>query len=177
MINLFLLATVYIIAKVLEIELQVHSLVSVLVSYWQETLSPFWLKQATCRHNFDPEKPKSWPRFLLRVDHEMCTYLTSGKKTKLGLLSSSLKVWVLLKVQYSYVSFSICTRHESLVTIVLIALTWLNENNSDCSRFYTWCIWIATIFRRGRHRRAEGITSRLTTSQGRRKIQTVRLSY
>ncbi|KAM0905390.1 hypothetical protein ACQ4PT_017414 [Festuca glaucescens] len=53
---------------------------------------------ATCRHNSDPEKPKSWPRFLLRVDHEMCTYLTSGKKTKLGLLSSSLKVWVLLKI-------------------------------------------------------------------------------
>lgn len=31
----------------------------------------------------------------------MCTYLTSGKKTKLGLLSSSLKVWILLKVQSS----------------------------------------------------------------------------
>ncbi|WVZ58878.1 hypothetical protein U9M48_009101 [Paspalum notatum var. saurae] len=46
----------------------------------------------------DPEKPKSWPRFVLRVDHEMCTYLTSGKKTKLGLLSSSLKVWILLKI-------------------------------------------------------------------------------
>lgn len=46
----------------------------------------------------DPEKPKSWPRFALRVDYEMCTYLTSGKKTKLGLLSSSLKVWILLKI-------------------------------------------------------------------------------
>lgn len=53
---------------------------------------------ASSGHKSDPEKPKSWPRFLLRVDHEMCTYLTSGKKTKLGLLSSSLKVWVLLKI-------------------------------------------------------------------------------
>ncbi|CAM0911446.1 unnamed protein product [Alopecurus aequalis] len=53
---------------------------------------------AASGHKSDPEKPKSWPRFLLRVDHEMCTYLTSGNKTKLGLLSSSLKVWVLLKI-------------------------------------------------------------------------------
>ncbi|ONM03867.1 Ribonuclease E/G-like protein chloroplastic [Zea mays] len=53
---------------------------------------------AASRRKSDPEKPKSWPRFLLRVDHEMCTYLTSGKKTKLGLLSSSLKVWILLKI-------------------------------------------------------------------------------
>ncbi|KAF7095816.1 hypothetical protein CFC21_097889 [Triticum aestivum] len=52
---------------------------------------------AVSGHNPDPEKPKLWPRFLLRVDHEMCTYLTSGKRTKLGILSSSLKVWVLLK--------------------------------------------------------------------------------
>ncbi|VAI75228.1 unnamed protein product [Triticum turgidum subsp. durum] len=53
---------------------------------------------AVSGHNPDPEKPKLWPRFLLRVDHEMCTYLTSGKRTKLGILSSSLKVWVLLKI-------------------------------------------------------------------------------
>ncbi|XP_015696063.1 ribonuclease E/G-like protein, chloroplastic isoform X2 [Oryza brachyantha] len=53
---------------------------------------------AASGHKSDPEKPKSWPRFVLRVDHEMCTYLTSGKKTKLGLLSSSLKVWILLKI-------------------------------------------------------------------------------
>ncbi|KAK8450925.1 hypothetical protein SEVIR_6G122200v4 [Setaria viridis] len=53
---------------------------------------------AASRRKSDPEKPKSWPRFVLRVDHEMCTYLTSGKKTKLGLLSSSLKVWILLKI-------------------------------------------------------------------------------
>ncbi|CAO2206441.1 unnamed protein product [Urochloa humidicola] len=53
---------------------------------------------AASRRKSDPEKPKSWPRFVLRVDNEMCTYLTSGKKTKLGLLSSSLKVWILLKI-------------------------------------------------------------------------------
>ncbi|KAL6639950.1 hypothetical protein ACP70R_022260 [Stipagrostis hirtigluma subsp. patula] len=53
---------------------------------------------AASRRKSDPEKPKSWPRFVLRVDHEMCTYLTSGKKTKLGILSSSLKVWILLKI-------------------------------------------------------------------------------
>ncbi|CAO2201342.1 unnamed protein product [Urochloa humidicola] len=57
---------------------------------------------AASRRKSDPEKPKSWPRFVLRVDHEMCTYLTSGKKTKLGLLSSSLKVWILLKIARSF---------------------------------------------------------------------------
>ncbi|KAL3527271.1 hypothetical protein ACH5RR_011927 [Cinchona calisaya] len=46
----------------------------------------------------DPEKPNSWPRFILRVDRHMCNYLTSGKRTKLAVLSSSLKVWILLKV-------------------------------------------------------------------------------
>ncbi|PWA75364.1 RNAse [Artemisia annua] len=46
----------------------------------------------------DPGKPKSWPKFILRVDKYMCSYLTSGKKTKLAILSSSLKVWILLKV-------------------------------------------------------------------------------
>jgi hypothetical protein len=59
------------------------------------------MNQAASRRKSDPEKPKLWPRFVLRVDHEMCTYLTSGKKTKLGLLSSSLKVWILLKVKFS----------------------------------------------------------------------------
>ncbi|KAK3123191.1 hypothetical protein QOZ80_8AG0625870 [Eleusine coracana subsp. coracana] len=53
---------------------------------------------AASHQKSDPEKPKSWPRFVLRVDHVMCTYLTSGKKTKLGLLSSALKVWILLKI-------------------------------------------------------------------------------
>ncbi|XP_042498170.1 ribonuclease E/G-like protein, chloroplastic isoform X1 [Macadamia integrifolia] len=46
----------------------------------------------------DPENPKSWPKFILRVDRYMCNYLTSGKRTRLGVLSSSLKVWILLKV-------------------------------------------------------------------------------
>ncbi|XP_024967976.1 ribonuclease E/G-like protein, chloroplastic isoform X2 [Cynara cardunculus var. scolymus] len=42
--------------------------------------------------------PKSWPKFILRVDRYMCSYLTSGKRTRIGILSSSLKVWILLKV-------------------------------------------------------------------------------
>lgn len=46
----------------------------------------------------DPENPKSWPRFILRVDQYMSNYLTSGKRTRLAILSSSLKVWLLLKV-------------------------------------------------------------------------------
>ncbi|XP_062152192.1 ribonuclease E/G-like protein, chloroplastic isoform X2 [Alnus glutinosa] len=46
----------------------------------------------------DPEKPKSWPKFILRVDHHMCNFLTSGKRTRLATLSSSLKVWILIKV-------------------------------------------------------------------------------
>ncbi|XP_073139027.1 ribonuclease E/G-like protein, chloroplastic isoform X2 [Henckelia pumila] len=46
----------------------------------------------------DPENAKSWPRFILRVDRHMCNYLTSGKRTRLAVLSSSLKVWILLKV-------------------------------------------------------------------------------
>ncbi|WVY92165.1 hypothetical protein V8G54_037679 [Vigna mungo] len=54
--------------------------------------------RATMDHKQDPEKPKSWPKFILRVDHRMCEYLTSGKKTRLATLSSYLKVWILLKV-------------------------------------------------------------------------------
>ncbi|XP_052195374.1 ribonuclease E/G-like protein, chloroplastic isoform X2 [Diospyros lotus] len=46
----------------------------------------------------DPQNPKSWPRFMLWVDRYMCNYLTSGKRTRLAVLSSSLKVWILLKV-------------------------------------------------------------------------------
>lgn len=57
---------------------------------------------ATMNHKGEPQKPKSWPKFILRVDHHMCTYLTSGKKTKLGILSSSLKVWILLKVSRGF---------------------------------------------------------------------------
>ncbi|WOH03477.1 hypothetical protein DCAR_0622875 [Daucus carota subsp. sativus] len=46
----------------------------------------------------DPGNPKTWPKFILRVDRYMCNYLTSGKRTRLAVLSSSLKVWILLKV-------------------------------------------------------------------------------
>ncbi|KAL0423485.1 UNVERIFIED_CONTAM: Ribonuclease E/G-like protein, chloroplastic [Sesamum radiatum] len=53
---------------------------------------------STMDQKADPENPKSWPRFILRVDRHMCNYLTSGKRTRLAVLSSSLKVWILLKV-------------------------------------------------------------------------------
>ncbi|OAY35009.1 ribonuclease E/G-like protein, chloroplastic isoform X2 [Manihot esculenta] len=62
------------------------------------------IEQEICRllammdQKADPEKPKTWPRFVLRVDHHMCNYLTSGKRTRLAILSSSLKVWIFLKV-------------------------------------------------------------------------------
>ncbi|KAL8143190.1 hypothetical protein V2J09_016222 [Rumex salicifolius] len=46
----------------------------------------------------DPQNPKSWPRLVLKVDGDMCEYLTAGKKTRLAILSSSLKVWILIKV-------------------------------------------------------------------------------
>ncbi|KAK9678885.1 hypothetical protein RND81_11G238900 [Saponaria officinalis] len=57
---------------------------------------------ATMDRQADPGSPKSWPRLLLRVDTYMCDYLTSGKRTKLATLSSSLKVWILLKVARSF---------------------------------------------------------------------------
>ncbi|XP_038704548.1 ribonuclease E/G-like protein, chloroplastic isoform X2 [Tripterygium wilfordii] len=62
------------------------------------------IEQEICRmlamknHKPDAENPKSWPKLILRVDHHMCNYLTSGKRTRLAILSSSLKVWILLKV-------------------------------------------------------------------------------
>ncbi|VFQ93493.1 unnamed protein product [Cuscuta campestris] len=46
----------------------------------------------------NPEDPVSWPRFILMVDQYMYNYLTQGRKTKLDILSSSLKVWVVPKV-------------------------------------------------------------------------------
>ncbi|KAL6537359.1 hypothetical protein OROMI_025893 [Orobanche minor] len=46
----------------------------------------------------DPQNPKTWPWFLLMTDRQMCNYLTSGKRTRLAVLTSSLKVWILLKV-------------------------------------------------------------------------------
>ncbi|KAK9285682.1 hypothetical protein L1049_024881 [Liquidambar formosana] len=62
------------------------------------------IEQEICRllammdQKADPENPKSWPRFILMVDRFMSNYLTSGKRTRLAILSSSLKVWILLKV-------------------------------------------------------------------------------
>ncbi|XP_047314879.1 ribonuclease E/G-like protein, chloroplastic isoform X2 [Impatiens glandulifera] len=62
------------------------------------------IEHGICRHlammdkRADPENPKTWPRFVLHVDRYMSNYLTSGKKTRLAVLSSSLKVWILLKV-------------------------------------------------------------------------------
>ncbi|XP_062107107.1 ribonuclease E/G-like protein, chloroplastic isoform X2 [Humulus lupulus] len=53
---------------------------------------------ATKNKKSDPGNPKSWPKFILRVDQHMCEYLTSGRRTRLAHLSSSLKVWILLKV-------------------------------------------------------------------------------
>uniref|UniRef100_A0A7N1A8M5 CBM20 domain-containing protein n=1 Tax=Kalanchoe fedtschenkoi TaxID=63787 RepID=A0A7N1A8M5_KALFE len=53
---------------------------------------------ASKKHTGDPGNPKSWPKFMLMVDRFMCNYLTSGKRTRLAILSSSLKVWILLKV-------------------------------------------------------------------------------
>lgn len=46
----------------------------------------------------DPGKPDTWPKFVLMVDRYMGSYLTSGKRTRLAILSSSLRVWILLKV-------------------------------------------------------------------------------
>uniref|UniRef100_A0A803N330 RNA-binding protein AU-1/Ribonuclease E/G domain-containing protein n=1 Tax=Chenopodium quinoa TaxID=63459 RepID=A0A803N330_CHEQI len=57
---------------------------------------------ATVGQKADPENPKSWPRLLLRVDSYMSDYLTSGKRTRLATLSSSLKVWILLKVARNF---------------------------------------------------------------------------
>ncbi|KAJ7964669.1 ribonuclease E/G-like protein, chloroplastic [Quillaja saponaria] len=53
---------------------------------------------ATMDQKANPDNPKSWPKFILKVDHHMSNYLTSGKKTRLAILSSSLKVWIILKV-------------------------------------------------------------------------------
>lgn len=67
----------------------------------------FYFCQAASYKKPDPENAKSWPRFVLRVDRHMCNYLTSGKRTKLAVLSSSLKVWILLKVSHEKYHLSI----------------------------------------------------------------------
>ncbi|CAA0808775.1 Ribonuclease E/G-like protein- chloroplastic [Striga hermonthica] len=53
---------------------------------------------ATTEQKSEPENPKTWPRFVLRVNGDMCKYMTTGRRTRLAVLSSSLKVWILLKV-------------------------------------------------------------------------------
>ncbi|KAK9067431.1 hypothetical protein SSX86_014760 [Deinandra increscens subsp. villosa] len=50
----------------------------------------------------DPGKPETWPKFVLMVDRYMGSYLTSGKRTRLAILSSSLRVWILLKVARNF---------------------------------------------------------------------------
>ncbi|KAM7520023.1 hypothetical protein LguiB_018985 [Lonicera macranthoides] len=57
---------------------------------------------ATMDQKEDPGSPKSWPRFILKIDQHMSNYLTSGRRTRLALLSSSLKVWILLKVARNF---------------------------------------------------------------------------
>ncbi|KAL6495974.1 hypothetical protein OROGR_030540 [Orobanche gracilis] len=53
---------------------------------------------STMEQEADPQNPKTWPRFILMVDRQMCNYLTSGNRTRLAVLTTSLKVWILLKV-------------------------------------------------------------------------------
>ncbi|KAD2184608.1 hypothetical protein R6Q59_035140 [Mikania micrantha] len=50
----------------------------------------------------DPGNPETWPKFVLMVDRYMGSYLTSGKRTRLAILSSSLRVWILLKVARNF---------------------------------------------------------------------------
>ncbi|KAL3573060.1 hypothetical protein D5086_026964 [Populus alba] len=66
---------------------------------------------ATMDQKADHENPKTWPRFMLRVDHHMCNYLTSGKRTRLAVLSSSLKVWILLKVARGFTRGAFEVKH------------------------------------------------------------------
>ncbi|KAG0498341.1 hypothetical protein HPP92_003032 [Vanilla planifolia] len=50
----------------------------------------------------DLNDAKSWPKFVLRVDQRLCNYLTSGKRSKLAILSSALKVWIILKIDRGF---------------------------------------------------------------------------
>ena len=133
------------------------------------------MNQAASRRKSDPEKPKSWPRFVLRVDHEMCTYLTSGKKTKLGLLSSSLKVWILLKVKLSAGPSSYVFLPWISLSLVMVSEVIITSLNTlDRKRFLPWCFWTATILREGKPR-GERNGIRVTTDRG--KPQTACFSY
>lgn len=71
-------------------------------TFWYKNKVKCYLLQATMSEKPNTENVKSWPKFVLRVDRYMCNYLTSGRKTRLAFLSSSLKVWILLKVCFFY---------------------------------------------------------------------------
>lgn len=83
-------------------------------------LKLFFLNQATVDHKADLGNPKSWPQFILRADRHMCNYLTSGKRTKLAVLSSSLRVWILLKVWDLYYFLWIRTSNAKLICIISV---------------------------------------------------------
>lgn len=53
-------------------------------------------------HKTNVSDGKSWPHIFLRVDPTMSDYLTSGKKSRIALLSSSLKVMIVLKATREY---------------------------------------------------------------------------
>ncbi|KAI9178371.1 hypothetical protein LWI28_025765 [Acer negundo] len=104
------------------------------------------IEQEICRmlatkvQRANAESPKSWPRFILRVDNHMCNYLTSGKRTKLAILSSSLKVWILLKVARGFTrgSFEVkpytddkASESQHQVTISLLRPTETKAKNSS----------------------------------------------
>ncbi|KAJ3698275.1 hypothetical protein LUZ61_001980 [Rhynchospora tenuis] len=57
---------------------------------------------ATSNDRPDPEDPKTWPKFTLRVDEHMNYYLTSGNSTKLAVLNVSLNVRVSLKLMGTF---------------------------------------------------------------------------
>lgn len=84
---------------------QIPLLIISIILQFSPVIWVYNMRQASSNQKADPENAKSWPRFVLRVDRYMFNYLTSGKRTKLAVLSSSLKVWILLKVRVS--SFSI----------------------------------------------------------------------
>jgi hypothetical protein len=96
--------------------------------------------QATIDRKGEPQNPKSWPKFLLRVDHDMCGYLTSGKKTKLGILSSSLKVWILLKVLLINRCFTLIIMFMLLFCFMFIKSSYLSF--LSCALFTSFSILI-----------------------------------
>ncbi|KAJ4755127.1 Ribonuclease E/G-like protein [Rhynchospora pubera] len=57
---------------------------------------------ATSTDRPDPEDPKTWPKFRLRVDEHMNYYLTCGNSTKLAVLNVSLNVRISLKLMGTF---------------------------------------------------------------------------